>query len=787
VTEPRFGTSVATGRHRAVVRTAVMAVLALAILPAPTDAVSEPGGRPGRSYIVTLDVADAGRAIDPTARAGRERVRLRARRTRDTTARLERSYDFKASQRFSYAVSGFAARLTPRQAAELGRSDAVASVRPARRFRIASQTVPDGIRRVRAAPSGAPAVDADIAVLDTGIGPVGGEELNIQGGVNCSGDGLGAAEWSDLYRSRHGTHVAGTAAARDNGIGTVGVAPGARLWSVRVFRANGYGDEATIICGLDWVLATLGPTPPAGSQPIDVVNMSLEGPRPDADPEGCSGRPIPDPDAMHVAVCAVHAAGVTVVVAAGNDGIDARFVSPAGYDQVVTVGAISDFDGLAGGKAEAVCGGASFGSEGDDRFARYSNRGKDIDLLAPGTCVTSTFPTSSGDATQRLTGTSMATPHVTGAVARYLADHPGTEPERVRRLLRASGRLDWELASDPGWDGPNDDGTPLRLLDVAAFLGAPGLRVWLAPRDLVVARGTTKRRVRVDVQRLGGYDGDVSLGLADLPDGVAGVNLAPGTLGPADLGGRLTLSFDGGADEGRYKPRVTASGGPLSGGRTFGLRVDRTGPVIGSMRLAIRGSRTTDGGRTAPVKVSWSIEDALGAVGRTALQRRVGGGAWHDVAAAKGLTKASTSVKAGKRTSLRVVSRDDLGNVSKSRIRTVHLSVRDSSASAWVSGWQTAASDGAIGGSLLTTRSAGASLATEIQGMAFAIVAPVGPGRGTLRLRVDRGRWRTVDLRGKTARARRIVYRARLAPGTHSLEVRAGSGEAAVDALLLIR
>jgi hypothetical protein len=714
-------------------------------------------------------------------------VRLRARRTRDTTARLERSYDFKASQRFSYAVSGFAARLTPRQAAELGRSDAVASVRPARRFRIASQTVPDGIRRVRAAPSGAPAVDADIAVLDTGIGPVGGDELNVQGGVNCSGDGLGAAEWSDLYRSRHGTHVAGTAAARDNGIGTVGVAPGARLWSVRVFRANGYGDEAKIICGLDWVLATLGPTPPAGSQPIDVVNMSLEGPRPDDDPEGCSGRPTPDPDPMHVAVCAVHAAGVTMVVAAGNDGIDARFVSPAGYDQVVTVGAISDFDGEAGGKAEPVCGGASFGSEGDDRFARYSNRGNDIDLVAPGTCVTSTFPTGSGDATQRLTGTSMAAPHVTGAVARFLADHPGTDPERVRRLLRASGRLDWELGSDPGWDGPNDDGAPLRLLDVAALLGTPGLRVWLVPRDLVAADGKVKKRLRVDVQRLGGFEGDVTLGLEDLPDGVAGTTFAPRALGFSDLGARLTLSFGGDAFEGRYKPRVTASGDALSDGRAFALRVDRSGPVIGSMRLAFRGSRTTGGGLAAPVRVSWSVEDALGTVGRTILQRRVGSGAWHEVAAGRGLTSAKTTVRTEKPTSLRVVSRDDLGNVSKSRIRTVHLSVRDSSSSRWLSGWQTAASGGAIGGSLLTTRSASASLTTEVEGVAYAIVAPVGPGRGTLRLRLDGGHWRSVDLRAKTARARRIVYRAGLAPGTHTLVVRAGSGEAAVDALLLIR
>ena len=154
--------------------------------------------------------------------------------------------------------------------------------------------------------------------------------------------------------------------------------------------------------------------------------------------------------------------------------------SPSGRSATSTVGPVR--------KAAADCGGASFGSEGDDRFARYSNHGTDVDLVAPGTCVASTFPTRSGDATQRLTGTSMATPHVTGAVARYLADHPGTDPERMRRLLRAAGRLDWVLDSrSRAGMGPSDDRRPLRLLDVAALLGSPGLRVWLVPRGFVAA------------------------------------------------------------------------------------------------------------------------------------------------------------------------------------------------------------------------------------------------------------------------------------------------------------
>ena len=82
----------------------------------------------------------------------------------------------------------------------------------------------------------------DIAIIDTGIGPVGGDELNVAGGVNCAADGLAGGPWQDLYEAGHGTHVAGTIGARDgNGVGVVGVAPGARLWAVRVFDQGGCG------------------------------------------------------------------------------------------------------------------------------------------------------------------------------------------------------------------------------------------------------------------------------------------------------------------------------------------------------------------------------------------------------------------------------------------------------------------------------------------------------------------------------------------------------------------
>ncbi len=113
---------------------------------------------------------------------------------------------------------------------------------------------------------------------------------------------------------------------------------------------------------------------------------------------------------------------------------------------------MTDVDGEGWG-AGGVSPCAGEAGERDDTYARYSNYGRDIDIVAPGTCVESTRPTVSGNDTARSSGTSMAAPHVTGAVARYLADHPGTPPDRMRRIVRAAGRMDWNPKSDPLWYG----------------------------------------------------------------------------------------------------------------------------------------------------------------------------------------------------------------------------------------------------------------------------------------------------------------------------------------------
>jgi subtilisin family serine protease len=398
------------------VATSLLAV-GLPLSPAGATA-SLPGDPPGGdvvpgSYIVTL------RSGDPDAAAAWHGQR----------------YGAAVDLVYRHALRGYAARMSEAAARALAQDPAVASVTPDTRVGITAQTLPPGIARVGATRSsagagdGRGAVDVDIAVIDTGI-DLRHRDLNVVGGVNCI---PGGATWAD--QNGHGTHVAGIAAARDNGSGVVGVAPGARLWSVRVLSSQGWGTDASVICGIDWVTAH--------SDVIEVANMSLSG----AGPEGSCAD-----GGMHEAICRSTEAGVTYVVAAGNSASDAGSAVPATFDEVITVSAIADFDGLPGGVGAPTC------AQGvDDTFARFSNFGPDVDLAAPGVCVLSTWR---GNTLTPLSGTSMASPHVAGGAALYLSNHPGALPAEVRDALVSAGTHGW--VGDP-------DGIPEPLLDVSGF------------------------------------------------------------------------------------------------------------------------------------------------------------------------------------------------------------------------------------------------------------------------------------------------------------------------------
>ncbi|HLN78989.1 MAG TPA: S8 family serine peptidase [Nocardioidaceae bacterium] len=345
---------------------------------------------------------------------------------------------------YASALKGYSATMPASVATRLESLPSVAWVQKDRPVHATAQTTPTGINRANADASptakinGADErVDVDVAVIDTGV-DLTHPDINVYsaGAKNCS---IGAINANDL--NGHGSHVSGTIGALDNGTGVVGMAPGARIWPVKVLTDAGSGLNSDVICGIDYVTAH--------ADQIEVANMSLGGSGTD---DGNCGKT--DGDAMHAAICKAVGAGITFVVAAGNDSADAATFTPAAYDEVITVSALADFNGLPGGGAASTC-----RSDVDDTFADFSNYGSDVDIIAPGVCIYSTSKLG-GYAT--LSGTSMASPHVAGGAALFAATHPGATPAQVKAALQNAGSTNWNNADD-------HDSTKERLLDVSTF------------------------------------------------------------------------------------------------------------------------------------------------------------------------------------------------------------------------------------------------------------------------------------------------------------------------------
>jgi subtilisin family serine protease len=391
----------------------ILIAVAVPVILAPSAALAQEV--PGQ-YIVVLEDA----AGDPDAFA--------------------RNHGFAPFQVYRNVFPGFAARIPPQAAAALQRNPHVAFVQPdSLKFAIA-QVVPTGIDRIDAEPgAGGAVIDVDVAVIDTGI-DLTHPDLNVVQGVDCRKlDRLGNCKVGGNDDNGHGSHVAGTIAARDNDLGVVGVAPGARLHAVKVLDSRGSGYTSWIIQGIDWVAAH--------ADVIEVANMSLGGlGTDDTDGGDCNA----SKDAEHLAICRAVAAGVTFVVAAGNEMDDARFHRPAAFDEVITVSALADFDGAPGRLGSATYAFSSCTESVDDSFACFSNYGPDVDIMAPGVGILSTYMTG-GYATS--SGTSMASPHVAGAAALVLAAGPGLSPAQVKAALIAQGDpapcADGPCADDP--------------------------------------------------------------------------------------------------------------------------------------------------------------------------------------------------------------------------------------------------------------------------------------------------------------------------------------------------
>jgi subtilisin family serine protease len=347
---------------------------------------------------------------------------------------------------YEHALRGFSVTLPLAAVPAVQNRPDVAYVERDRPVSIVAQEIPSGIGRAFVEQAALDIdgvddwrVDVDVAVLDTGI-DLEHPDLNVAGGTDCTlrqgggpfaryycglaGEGNGGDD--DHY---HGTHVAGTIGALDNGIGVVGVAPGARLWAVKVLNQNGSGYTSGIIAGIDWVVQR---------GDIEVLNMSLGG----------SGVSTAYKDAIDGAV----ARGVVTVVAAGNSDSDANDYSPAYVPSAITVSALADFDGLPGGLGSPTC-----RTDEDDTLANFSNWGTAVDIAAPGVCILSTFPLEQGQY-GTISGTSMAAPHVAGAAALLASganaplDAAGVDA--IRGALVNRGNFDWVDDSGDGVHEP---------------------------------------------------------------------------------------------------------------------------------------------------------------------------------------------------------------------------------------------------------------------------------------------------------------------------------------------
>jgi subtilisin len=356
-------------------------------------------------------------------------------------ANVARAYGLTPGFIYQHALKGMSAIIPEGRLVALQHDPRVAYVEEDLLHSIDVQTLPTGIERIFAdentniAINGSDdyRVDVDVAVIDTGI-DFQHPDLNVAGGVNCTGKIFNAvcvAGGDDDHY--HGTHVAGTIGALDNSIGVVGVAPGARLWAVKVLNKNGSGYTSWIVAGIDWVAAH--------ADTIEVANMSLGG----------TGFSQAEYDAIQGAVNK----GVAFAVAAGNNDADARNYSPGGFNNVLSVSALADFDGLPGGLGSPTC-----RTDQDDTLADFSNWGPEVDVAAPGVCILSTYPLEKGEY-GTISGTSMASPHVAGALALLASrNNPNnaTDVTNLYNQVKSAGNYDW--TDDSG------DGIKEPLLDV---------------------------------------------------------------------------------------------------------------------------------------------------------------------------------------------------------------------------------------------------------------------------------------------------------------------------------
>ncbi|GIJ20290.1 S8 family peptidase [Micromonospora lutea] len=394
-----------TARRQLIRALAVVATAAAVSAASTTAAVAAPTGEirgasasnaVSGSYLVVLSTDAVGAAGSSKARSA----------VPDRASALVKRYGGSVSDTYSAALTGFAAKMTAKQAARLAANPAVAYVEQDQVVTIqATQTNATwGLDRIdqRNRPLNGTFTYPNTAsnvrayIIDTGI-----RTSHSQFGGRATW-GTNTVDSNNTDCNGHGTHVAGTV-----GGSTHGVAKGVRLVAVKVLNCSGGGTTTSVVNGVNWVTANA--VKPA------VANMSLGG--------GAS-------TSIDNAVRNSIASGVTYAVAAGNSNANACNYSPARTTTAITVGSTTNTDAR----------------------SSFSNYGSCVHIFAPGSSITSTWHTSNS-ATNTISGTSMASPHVAGAAALVLGANPSYSPAQVKSYLVNNATTG--VVTSPGSGSPN--------------------------------------------------------------------------------------------------------------------------------------------------------------------------------------------------------------------------------------------------------------------------------------------------------------------------------------------
>ncbi|SER67921.1 S8 family peptidase [Actinokineospora terrae] len=393
-------------------------------------------GRLAAGFALVGAAAVAAVAITPTAQAAQGQVRFAGSAEavadsyivvlKDTglkgggvsaqASTLASQYGATVHREYDTVLTGFSATMSAEQAAEVAADPKVAYVQANQRFHATgTQENPPswGLDRIDQADLPlddsytypGEASDVTAYVIDTGVNTA---HQTFGGRASGGFDAIDNDDDPDDGNG-HGTHVAGTIGGKE-----YGVAKGVKIVPVRVLDANGSGSTEGVVAGIEWVAEN--------HSGASVANMSLGG---------------PGDDALDQAVKGAVSAGVTFAVAAGNSSDNAGGYSPARVAEAITVAASGE----------------------DDSQAQFSSYGSVVDIYAPGVGITSSW-IGSTTATNKISGTSMATPHVTGAAALYLAENPSASPAEVASALvgaASSGKI-----TNPS------SGTPNKLLHVGS-------------------------------------------------------------------------------------------------------------------------------------------------------------------------------------------------------------------------------------------------------------------------------------------------------------------------------